>query len=49
MKVLAGDKINIVQMMISGLDRVKNIAEKDENADYQHFCFSHNVFKNLPS
>ena len=30
--------------MISALDRVENIVEKGENAGYQHFFFSHNIF-----
>ena len=29
------------------LEMVENIVEKGENASYQHFSFSHNIFKRL--
>ena len=32
-------------MMISVFDWVENIVRKGEDAVYQHFSFSHNVFK----
>ena len=31
-------------MMIPIADRVENIVGKGENAGYQHFSYSHNVF-----
>ena len=34
-------------MMISVSDREENIVGKGENAGYQNFFFSHNVFKSL--
>ena len=45
LKVFADDKIDVVRMMISLLDRVENTMGKGENAGYQHFllfpqCFS---------
>ena len=37
LKAFADDKIDVVEMMISLLDRVENTAGKRENAGYQHF------------
>ena len=37
-------QINVSKIVISVLDRVKNIVGKWENAGYQHFSFSRNVF-----
>ena len=37
MKAFAANKIDVVEMMISVLDRVKNTKGKGENAGYQHF------------
>ena len=37
LKALADDKIDVVKMMISLLERVKNTVGKGENAGYQHF------------
>ena len=37
LKAFADDKLDIVEMMISLLDRVKNTVGKGENAGYQHF------------
>ena len=34
-------------MMTGVTDWVENIVGKGENAGYQHFSFSHNVFKKL--
>ena len=31
--------------MISDCERLENIVRKGENAGYQHFLLSHNVFK----
>ena len=49
MKAFADDKINTAQMMISVFDGVENIVGKGENAGYQHFLVTHNVFKRLLS
>ena len=38
-------KLEITQSMIIGSHFVENIVGKGENAGYQHFSFSHNVFK----
>ena len=35
--------------MISPIDKVESIVRKEENAGYQHFFFSDNVFKRLLS
>ena len=48
-KTFADDKFKVAKMMIFVLDRVENIVGKGENAGYQHFSFSHNVFKRLLS
>ena len=37
LKAFADEKLNIVKMMISLLDRVENTLGKGENAVYQHF------------
>ena len=44
-KVLVDDKSIVAKMLISHFERVENIVGKGENAGYQHFSFSHNVFK----
>ena len=36
-------------MVTAPFDRKENILGKGENAGYQHFSFSHNVFKRLIS
>ena len=40
-------QINVAKIMISVSDQVENIVGKGENAGYQHFFFSQNVFKRL--
>ena len=47
LKALYNQRVNL-EINISVFDRVKNIVEKGENTDYQHF-FSHSVFKKLVS
>ena len=47
LKPFADDKIKVFKIMIFDFDRVENIVGKGENAGYQHFSFSHNVFKRL--
>ena len=37
LKAFPDDKFNIATVMISAFDRVENMVEKGENADYQHF------------
>ena len=44
-KVLADNKINVAQMMISGFDRAENIVGKGENAGYQHFLLFPQCFQ----
>ena len=36
-------------MVVPVFDKAKNIVGKGENAGYQHFSFTHNVFKRLLS
>ena len=43
------DKINVNQKFKFDMGRVENIVGKGENAGYQHFPFSDNVFKRLLS
>ena len=47
MEAFADDKLNVAKIMISLNDRAENILGKGENADYQHFLLSQNVFKRL--
>ena len=47
LKACADIKINLNEKLRLGFRRVENIVGKGENADYQHFSFSHNVFKSL--
>ena len=44
---LADNKLNVSKMTISFYDRVENTVEKGENADCQHFSFSHGGFQSL--
>ena len=37
LKAFADDKIHVVKMMISHLDKVENTVGKGENTGYQHF------------
>ena len=46
-KAFADDKINLTEKLKFVLGRVKSIVGQGENAGYQHFSFSHNVFKRL--
>ena len=45
LRAIAGDKINVAQMMISVFDRVANIVGKGENAGYQHFLLFPQCFR----
>ena len=47
LKGLADNKSYVAEMMIYVFVRIVNIVGKGENAGYQHFLFSHNVFKRL--
>ena len=47
LKACADDKITVTETLKLVLWRVENIVGKGENAGYQHFSFSHNVFKRL--
>ena len=49
LKASAGDKICVTEKFKFVLGSVENIMKKGENAGYQHFPFSHNVFKRLLS
>ena len=42
-------KQNVTEKLKFVVERVENIVEKGENAGYQYFSFSHNVFKRLLS
>ena len=44
-KAFADNKLNAVKIQNSVFDRVENIVGKGENAVYQHFLVSHNIFK----
>ena len=48
-KVLADNKINVTEKLEFVLGGAENIFEKGENAGYQHFLLSQNVFKSLNS
>ena len=45
MKAFADDIIKVPVKMEFVLDTVENIVGKGENAGYQHFLLSHNIFK----
>ena len=47
LKALAKDKSNVTQNINGVFHRIENTVGKEENASYQHFFFSHNVFKRL--
>ena len=47
LKALADHKQNVAQIKVFVSESVENIVRKGENAGYQHFPFSHNVFKRL--
>ena len=47
LKAFADDKTNVTEKMKFVLGRVINIVRKGENAGYQNFSFSLNVFKRL--
>ena len=47
-KGFADDKINVTEKLKFVFGRVANIVGLRENAGYQHFLFSHNVFNMLP-
>ena len=44
MKAFTDNKLNVTQNIRVVLHRIENIVGKEENAGYQHFLFSHNVF-----
>ena len=46
LKAFADDKMKLAEKLKPVLGRVENIVGKGENAGYQHFFFSYNVFKN---
>ena len=46
LKDFADDKINVTYVKNFVMERVENVG-KGENAGYQHFSFSHNIFKGL--
>ena len=48
LKALADNKIDVVKMMISLLERVENTVGKGENAGYQHFLLFPQCFPSLP-
>ena len=45
LNALADDKINVAEKVKYVLGRIENIAEKGENASYQHFLLFHIIFK----
>ena len=47
LKTFADDKLNVPLGMIYLPVIVENIVDKGENAGYQQFSFTHNVFTNL--
>ena len=49
LKAFADDKINVTKMAKFVFDRVENMVGKGENACYQHFSFTRNVFRRLLS
>ena len=49
LKELANDKINMIEKLKFVLDWVEKNVGKGENAGYQHFVLSYNVFKRLLS
>ena len=46
-EAFAEDKIIVTQKLKFTLGRVENIVGKGENAGYQHFSFSCNIFKSF--
>ena len=49
LKAFADDKFSVAEMMISFRDRLENIEEKGENADYQHFLLFPQCFQKVSS
>ena len=47
LKAFADDKFSVAKVMISLFDKIQNIVRKGENAGYQHFLLSHNVYNRL--
>ena len=47
LKAFADDKLNVTQNVKVVFHRIENIVGKEENAGYQHFLLSQNVFKML--
>ena len=45
LKTFADDKLNVNEKLNFGLGRVENIVGEGENAGYQYFLLSHNVFQ----
>ena len=47
LKAFSEDEINMTEILKFVLEKVENIVGKGENAGYQHFSFTHNVFKRI--
>ena len=47
LEAFADDKSYVVYIVISICGRIADIVGKVENTDYQHFSFSHNVFRSF--
>ena len=47
LEAIAGDKLNVTKNIKLVFHRVNNIVRKGENAGYQHFSFTHNVFERV--
>ena len=46
LKAFVDNKLNVTEKLKFVLERVENIVGKGENAGYQPFLLSHNIFKN---
>ena len=49
MKAFADDKLKMIQMAKSVLDKMENIVGKEENAGYQHFLLFQQWFQKASS
>ena len=47
-KAFAYDRLEVTRNKVVAFEMIENNVEKGENAGYQHFSFSHNVFTSLP-
>ena len=47
LKAFADNIMNLNEKLKLVLGRIENIVEKGENAGYQHFLLSHNIFKSF--